>query len=431
MYPVLLAVAWVLNEGLLTEAEIPSMARPVLVAALVAVLLTLLGWVILRNRWDGGLVAGMVILLVILPFQLVKVSRALGSEVGFLILTMSLTAAIGIPLVLAVRARRQGRPIPRPSAGRLNEFGFLLLLAVVVTNTLGDAGTAVARLTATPTSADLPNAPSRPPDMVIILLDGYPRADVLERQLGIDNSRFLTALADRGFDVASDSHSNYVFTAATLASMFQMQYLNMEEVRREIGSPAQGHDLLRHAAVSGPAWSALKAAGYEIVTSPPGWDHVTLADVSDRVINDGHITEFERSLLEETWVLDVIDAIAPEAITGSMQARLTGAFDRLDDFATEDRSAPAFLFLHVPAPHPPLIVDADGELLPVGPRSLSGNSPAGMGLTRDEYVRRWQGVDQLPEPPRARRHRPSPGCESRHGDRCHVGSRVRPGDAID
>ena len=42
------------------------------------------------------------------------------------------------------------------------------------------------------------------PDMYVILLDGYPRADVLDYAFDIDNSAFLDALAERGFTVAAE-----------------------------------------------------------------------------------------------------------------------------------------------------------------------------------------------------------------------------------
>jgi hypothetical protein len=380
-----------MNQGLATEAPPSSLLRPVLVAAGCAALLTAVAWFALRDRWDGAMLAGIIVALVILPFPLFRLWQGFGGQLGLIVVALAITALVATPVLVAVRARVQGRPIPRPSAGRLNEFAIVLLLVVFATNSLDDVGTAAARITAAPPVVDQPEPPSAPPDIVIILLDGYPRADVLERQLGIDNSGFISALSDRGFDVALDSNSNYVFTGLTLASMFQMRYMGEGELSPEIGSSGRGHDLLRHATTSGLAWTAMRNAGYEIVTSPPGWDHVSLVEISDRVINDGHITHLEQSLLEQTLLLDLLTVISPEAITGSLRDRLAGAFDSLETFASEDRSDPAFLFLHVPAPHPPILVDEEGELLAVGPRSLSGNSPAAMGLTRSEYAARWRG----------------------------------------
>ena len=262
---------------------------------------------------------------------------------------------------------------------------------MVATNTFTDAGTAVSRLTTPQPAVDVPATEAQPPDIVVILLDGYPRSDVLERRLGIDDSNFLAGLSERGFDVSPDSHSNYVLTALTLASIFQMRYLDeIDDVAGHVGSSGVYHDLLRYAATKGPAWSALRDAGYEVVYAPPGWEHVRLDGASDRVVNDGEITDLERSLLEETWLMDVITLISPDLITNGLRDRLVSSFDALDDFAAADRESPAFLFLHVPGPHPPLVVDANGQTVPIDARALGADDPAAMGLTRSEYAARWE-----------------------------------------
>jgi hypothetical protein len=391
LHPILLAVAWVLNQGLSTEAEWAGLVRPVLIAAGGAMALTLLGWAGSRNRWDGGLVASLLILLIILPFPAFKLWQSLGPQAGFLAVAAAMITAIGVPIVLAVRARRLGRPMPRPSAGRLNTFAGIFVLVVLVSNTVWDAGTAIGRLTSPEAVVQAPPTESTPPDIVVVLLDGYPRSDVLARRLGIDNAAFLQALTDRGFDVAADSRSNYVFTALTLASLFQMRHLDeIDEVRPFIGTSAPHHDLLRHTATSGRAFSVLRSAGYEIVTSPPGWEHVTLASASDRTLATGHITDLERSLLEQTWLLDLVTLVSPHAITGQLRDHLVQTLDSLDAFAAEVRDRPAFLFLHVPGPHPPLVVDAEGETVPLDARSLGADDPEAMHMTREEYSAAWE-----------------------------------------
>ena len=88
------------------------MVRPVLVAAGFAAVLMGLGWLAFRNRWDGALAANVVILLLILPFPAIKLWGSLGTQLGFFVLAIALTAMVGIPVLMAVRAQRQGRPIP-------------------------------------------------------------------------------------------------------------------------------------------------------------------------------------------------------------------------------------------------------------------------------------------------------------------------------
>lgn len=237
LHPVLLAAAYVLNQGLSTEAEIAGLVRPLVVAAFLPIALTLVGWATLRNRWDGGLLATVVLLMAIAPFPAYKAWQVVGPTVGLAISAVALGTLLGIPAVVALRARRQKKRVPRPSAGALNAYAAILLVVVVMSNTAGHIPRAIAQATTVAPTVDAKPAGRTSRDIVVILLDGYPRADVLERRLGVDNADFLQALRDRGFDVATRSHSNYVFTALTLASMFQMRPIDeIVDLRPLIGT---------------------------------------------------------------------------------------------------------------------------------------------------------------------------------------------------
>lgn len=66
--------------------------------------------------------------------------------------------------------------------------------------------------------------PAQPPDVYFIILDGYTRADVLQR-MGFDNRQFLDKLEGFGFTVLSCARSNYDNTAESLSSILNMNYL--------------------------------------------------------------------------------------------------------------------------------------------------------------------------------------------------------------
>jgi hypothetical protein len=393
IHPVLLAAAYVLNQGLSTQAELVGLVRPLIFAMAFAAVLTLIGWAIFRNRRDGGLLASGILVLAVTIFPAYRAWRVLGPTIGPVVSAVVLTLLLGIPAVLVQRARRHKRPVPRPPTQALNLFAAILIAVVVVANVSGNASWAFARATSqTPTVEVPPPLSSRPPDIVVILLDGYPRSDVLQRRLGIDNSAFLGALADRGFDVADRSHSNYVFTGLTLPSMFDMRYVDENDsLRPLIGTNYHFHAVLRDATTSGRAFAAMRSAGYEIVTAPPGWEHVTIRAAADRVLDKGEMTDLERSLLEQTWLLDIVTLFKPDVLTRPLRDRLVNIFDQLNAFAEERRDRPAFLFVHVPAPHLPLVVDAAGDALPVPARGLGAGTPEAMHMTRAEYSATWAG----------------------------------------
>jgi hypothetical protein len=392
LHPVLLAVAYVLNQGLSTQAELVGLVRPLIVATVFAAFLTLVGWATFRNRWDGGLAASTVLVLAVTPFPAYKAWQVLGPAIGPFVSAAALALLLGIPALVMLRAVRQKRSVPRPGPRALHGFAAILIAVVVVGNVSGNVSWATGRATAPRPTVDVAPADTTPPDIVVILLDGYPRSDVLQRRLGVDNAAFLKALADRGFDVAARSHSNYVFTQLTLPSMFQMRYLDeIESLRPLIGTNYHFHAVLRDITTSGLAFTALRSAGYEIVTAPPGWEHVTIRAAADRVLDMGEMTDLERSLLEQTWLLDILTLVKPDVLTGQLRDRLVHAFDHLDAFAAERRDRPAFLFVHVPAPHLPLVVDGAGGTLPVPARALGAQDPAGMHMTRAEYSATWAG----------------------------------------
>ena len=64
----------------------------------------------------------------------------------------------------------------------------------------------------------------RSPDVYFFLLDGYGRADQLERTVGFDNAAFLGALARRGFEVHERATAAYPVTFLSLASTLSMDY---------------------------------------------------------------------------------------------------------------------------------------------------------------------------------------------------------------
>jgi Sulfatase len=273
----------------------------------------------------------------------------------------------------------------------MNRFAAILVIVVLVFRVGPDLPGAVAnalreraRVTVAPVS-DLP-------DIYVLLLDGYPRADVLERRFGIDNSPFLDELRDLGFDVASASHANYVFTQLTLASMFQMRHLEeIPELAPLIGTPGWHVNALRDALIDSPAFATLRAAGYQIVATQPGYEHVALRNAADRVLEHGEMNDLERDVLKRTWLLDPLGALMPTFFTCPPRDRVVHAFDDLVRLADEDRGQPTFTWVHVPAPHLPLALDADGQALPLDPRRFDASDVAGFGMSDAQFATAYAG----------------------------------------
>jgi hypothetical protein len=385
----LLAAAFVLNLSMASEVEIAGLVRPLVVAVAAAGVLTLLGWAVFRNRWDGGLAATVVVLLIISQLPVYRgweaVTTAFGPGAALIAFAILFAGLMALPGFMLVRARASRRPMRRPSPAFLNGFSAVLVGVVVLSYALPHTPTILGRLTEPQPSVAV-SPPATPPDIFILLLDAYPDDDLLAHRFNIDNGPFLGELDEMGFDVAADSRSNYTLTGLTLASMFQMRYLDdVPEVSPHIGQPGGHHDLLRYAANSGAAFAALRAAGYQIIASAPDHEHVPLRGAADRYLDHGELEDIERELLKRTWLLDLLNPLTPDLFTRQLRDRIVHAFDDTDALAAEKHDRPIFAFMHVPAPHVPLVVDAQGNPNGLPSRQFDAASPPRIELGGSEF----------------------------------------------
>jgi hypothetical protein len=390
IHPTLLAAAFVLETALSNHIEPAGFGRALVIAIMVGIGLTLACWAVTRDRWIGGLVATSLIAvnLSIIPFYFAWtwLHDAVGPTLALGTLGLVLFALIALPAMQRVRARRGAALLRRPATAAMNRFAAVLVVVVVAFHVAPDLPGAVANALREREMVSV--APvSEPPDIYVLLLDGYPRVDVLDRRFGIDNSPFLDELRDLGFDVATASHSNYVFTQLTLASMFQMRHLeDVPELAPLIGTPGGHVNALRNALIDSPGFATLRAAGYEIGVTQPGYEHVALRNAADQVLEHGEMNDLERSVLKRTWLLDPLGALMPTLYTGPARDRVVHAFDDLIRLAGDDRAKPTFTWVHVPAPHLPLALDAVGQPLPLDPRLFDASFIAGFGMTDQEFA---------------------------------------------
>jgi hypothetical protein len=348
--------------------------------------LTLVAWGATGDRWLGGVIAtGLILAMLSLRplgggFQLGRDLLGPGGAIG--LLGIFVVVALAIPAYFVVRARRGGAPVRRQATSVLNQFRAVLVAVILLVHVVPGVPDALADLTRTKATVAVNPPEAELPDIYMILMDGYPRTDILAPRLGIDNSAFLGELGGMGFEVAPASRSNYTFTQMTLASMFQMRHIEkIPTLAPLIGTGGAHVKALRDAMTGGPVWAALHAAGYEVVVSLPGYEHVGLRGVADRVLDHGELNGVERDLLARIWMLDVLAPILPNIFAGPQHDRILHGFDDLERLAGEPRTKPIFTWMHVPAPHLPLVVDAKGGTQPLEPRRFDPPTVAGFGMT--------------------------------------------------
>lgn len=395
LHPTLIAAAFVLEVALANKVEPAGFARALVIAILVGIGLTLVCWAIARDRWMGGLVATTLLLasISIVPFFFVADALRGVLGTGAVVVVLGLTAflALAIAGMQRIRVRRGADPIRGPATFVLNRFAGVLVVVVLLFHAGPDLPGIVGKALGPKETVEV--APvAELPDIYVILLDGYPRADVLQRRFGIDNSAFVSALGDLGFDVGTANHSNYGFTQLTMASMFQMRQLeDVPELAPLIGQPGGHVNALRDALIDSPGFAALDAAGYQVVVTQPGYEHVALRGAADRVLEHGEMNDLERDVLKRTWLLDPLGALIPTLFSGPPRDRVVHDFEDLARLPTESRTQPIFAWIHVPAPHLPLVLDATGAPLKLDPRRFDGSDPEGFGMTDAEFAAAYAG----------------------------------------
>lgn len=255
-------------------------------------------------------------------------------------------------------------------------------------------------LPATPLNERNPEQPlENLPDIYYIILDGYGRADVLESMYGYDNSEFLDQLHQRGFRVCECSLANYITTPHSLASSFNVDYL--DRLVQETGITGKDLRPLLSMLNASQVVQSLKSSGYLFVSFASGWDLTeSLSDVDLRFRPPRALSELEVILLARTpipWVDARLPGRARHCLLHPYEYRRSVIRYALNHLADPRASAqPVFVFAHIVCPHPPFVFGPDGT--PREPDRIYNLADVGgdfirAGGTHEEYVQGYR--DQL------------------------------------
>ncbi len=155
---------------------------------------------------------------------------------------------------------------------------FMILLVVAQLAYAGVGSLAAIQSQDTPTpqpapkvTASIPQATLSTPDVYYILLDGYDRQDLLKQDIGVDDSAFITQLKNLGFVLPDCTQSNYNTTVFSVASAFNMNYLDaLGFSYNDLAGAAYGVDLstpeLEASIHTNTVMKQFHSMGYQIIT---------------------------------------------------------------------------------------------------------------------------------------------------------------------
>ena len=236
-------------------------------------------------------------------------------------------------------------------------------------------------------SVPLADSVREKPDLYYIILDGYPRSDVLLEIFGYDNSQWVNELAELGFVVPEHSHANYSRTAISVSTTLDMQYWDsispgMEQaVYWWLVEPVMDRSRLR---------ASLESIGYEYVAIASDWG-ITDNPTADRYLKPfpGVWGDYERYYLTVTplsFLHAPLQKIAPIVDDEVHRTYIRHALETLKN--APSLPGPKFVFAHIISPHPPFVFDAGGNPLD-SEAGFTFDSPDGSLFSNAEYKTRY------------------------------------------
>lgn len=338
LYPILAVYAANMSLWSWSELGIPSA-----IALVSAAFLWLIGGLITRSWAGGALIASSMVASFFLFQTLVEWIGVF----GWIVVTTALMALSAWPwrsLTLPTRFLNAASVILMIlSLGSIAQTSYRIKRAIAPKD--GDA-----RLTSASAAREAL------PDVYYIVLDGYGRADELDRVLGIDNQPFLKQLEKLGFFVCADSYSNYCQTEISLASSLNMAFI--DDFFKPTESSTVDRAVLDQTIDDSAVARQFRANGYVYLGITTGFPALEF--------NSADITlpsEKQRMLLGATLIQMTPLRASGQIIMSQFDERrelLRAGIDALGSL-NKRGSRPRFVVAHILAPHPPFVFGPNGD----------------------------------------------------------------------
>jgi hypothetical protein len=207
------------------------------------------------------------------------------------------------------------------------------------------------------------------PDIFLIIPDQYSGNLALKNVFHFDNSEFENQLKSRGFHVAEQSSSNYNLTPFSIASLFNMNYLDLPPGKQDFASVNVSYRILRNSRVI----KFLDASGYNFYNcsifdfdKKPAYKYKAFLPYGNKLIT------------AQTFTDRISDDFRQDILTGkfhfkNLQKKI--AYENLhyndemirqtEMIAAQKVGTPKFVYTHLMMPHYPYYFDRNGNPLPV------------------------------------------------------------------
>jgi len=193
----------------------------------------------------------------------------------------------------------------------------------------------------------------RDPNVYWIVLDGYPRRDILQEFFNFDNAPFVDQLKGRNFTVYNRAVASFPETAFSISSTLSIGF-PVAGVPPKLPSPAELQRTVRGQNV---VVNTFRSMGYRYVHFQNGYDEPTACPLEGAICIRGsakssgsaiEFDEFNIALLSKTPVMDAIAMFTDVDRTVEESVFMQGAVHEVTDrlFQLPERG-PFFLYAHV------------------------------------------------------------------------------------
>ena len=383
-----LSAAALVGVSLLTPVQVystntsqsPPRARALLAAlALVGLGLALAALVARWAGWERAIQMGAVTVLVVSQWE--RPSNLSGSFPEWVIPVLMWVCLVGVSWRWGLR---------RELASVLAVFAWVVVISSVLPALRGPSNNTSILAGS---GYDLGRPSDEPRDLVIVVLDGYGRSDVLMDTYGYDNSDFQRLLEAEGYAVPTGSHANYSMTIAALASALALEPLVVAGDEPNAVRVSALTNMIRgeNALVRG-----LRELGYRYVHFESGWSSGRCGPAVDTCVGSSTYDEYVGTVLSVTAFGDIFTDWLGHPFTHNGRSILDQLVD-IDEVMTPGAD---FVLAHVPLPHPPMHLSASCEMVngvdrrggAVGARDID---PAQLDRRKMYYVEQVQCVNSL------------------------------------
>ncbi len=348
-YPILFLYGQNLGELQLGELVLPLVG---VVVATLAILVV--GAYVMGDGRRAALIVAALAAALLLYGHAFDILQPLGLGPGLQQLCWTVLLVVVVVVALRVRSDRLA------GLTRALNLGTVLLVALALVIIVPAEFSRFGRSTPAAATVDGSGRPSR--DIYFLIFDRYGSATSLESLYGIDDRPFVERLRARGFEIASDSHANYVKTSLSLASTLNLDYL--EDIVAAQGPASADHGPIDARLSDHAVGRFLRDRGYQYVHVGSYFGPTRTSELADRDLGPGGPSDFLAALYDVSALPAIARRIGATTATPARERHhAVGRFqlETLDMLAGE--AGPLFVFAHLLLPHPPYTFARDGAFV--------------------------------------------------------------------